>query len=338
MVDVSPMNTRFSPVILFALLTLLILGGRSASAAADVKLTRLDDRVRVEIGDQLFTEYIFNGGPRPYLHPILAADGTQLTRDYPMKTVAGEETDHPHHRSLWFTHGAVNGLDFWTEGSGKGTILNESVEQTSNKKVGTIKSRNRWVGPDGKTVCTDETTIRFSARPEGRLLDYEVTIHALSGEPLVLGDTKEGSMAIRLAQWMTMTHKYQKKDIDGQGHAVNNSGVRDAAAWGKRAAWVDYHAPYKGTIYGVAIFDHPTNPKHPTWWHVRDYGLFAANPFGQHDFEGTKEQPLPKDAGDLVIPAGGKATFRYRFYFHTGDEKGAGVAKMFEAYAAGKNK
>ena len=280
----------------FVVLALLLSSGYSAPATPAIKLTRLSDRVRVEIGDQLFTEYYFKGAPRPFLHPILAADGTQLTRDFPMRATEGEETDHPHHRSLWFTHGAVNGVDFWTEGSGKGTIVNDSVEQHADAKVGTIKSTNRWIGPDGKLVCTDETVIQFSSVAEGRFLDYQVTINALADQPLVLGDTKEGSMAIRLAQWMTMPHNYQKRPVDGQGHAVNDSGVRDAEAWGKRAAWVDYHAPRNGQIYGVAIFDHPTNPRHPTWWHVRDYGLFAANPFGQHDFEGTKEKPLPKDS------------------------------------------
>jgi hypothetical protein len=330
------MIIRSLPLPLAAVVSLLIAFSHSVSAAADVKLTRLDDRVRVEVGGALFTEYIFKGGPRPFLYPILAADGTRLTRDFPMQKTEGEETDHPHHRSLWFTHGAVNGVDFWTEGTGKGTIVNESVEHSTPEKSSQIRARNRWLGPDGKLVCTDETVIRFFDQPEGRFLDYEVTIQALPGEPLVLGDTKEGSMAIRLAQWMTMTHKYQKQEVTGQGHAINNSGARDAAAWGKRAAWVDYHAPHNGQTYGIAIFDHPTNPRHPTWWHVRDYGLFAANPFGQHDFEGTKEQPLPKDLGDLVVPAGQSTTFRYRFYFHLDDEKAARVAEMFEAYAAGK--
>jgi hypothetical protein len=334
----SNMITSFSPLRILALLTVLVTPAFSASVGNDIKLTRLEDRVRVEIGGQLFTEYFFKGVPRPFLHPILAADGTQLTRDFPMKATAGEETDHPHHRSLWFTHGAVNGVDFWTEGTGKGTIVSEAVEHRGDEKGGKIHARNRWLRPDGQLVCTDETVIRFFALPEGRFLDYEVTLHALPGESLLLGDTKEGSMAIRLAQWMTMTHKYQRQEVEGQGHAVNDSGVRDAAAWGKRAAWVDYHAPRDGEIYGVAIFDHPANPRHPTWWHVRDYGLFAANPFGQHDFEGTKEKPLPKNTGDLEVPAGGSVTFRYRFYFHTGDADKAKVAGMFEAYAADKKK
>ena len=83
---------------------------------AAVTLTKSSDRVRVEIGGQLFTEYIFgDGASRSYFYPILASDGTPLTRDFPMKRTTGEETDHPWHRSMWFAHSIVNGVDFWNE-------------------------------------------------------------------------------------------------------------------------------------------------------------------------------------------------------------------------------
>jgi hypothetical protein len=82
------------------------------------------------------------------------------------------------------------------------------------------------------------------------------------------------------------------------------------------------------------MFDHPTNPQHPTWWHVRDYALFAANPWGKHDFE-PAHKANPK-AGNLTISAGGSVTFKWRFYFHNGDEKTAKIADRFKDYAAGK--
>ena len=78
----------------------------------------------------------------------------------------------------------------------------------------------------------------------------------------------------------------------------------------------------------IIVFDHLENPRHPTWWHVRDYGLFAANPFGVHDFEGK-----PKGTGDLTIPSGRSVTFRYRFYFHKGNTEQAEVADRYREYA-----
>ena len=128
-------------------------------------------------------------------------------------------------------------------------------------------------------------------------------------------------MALRLAPTMRLKGKV------AQGHIVNSEGVHDGQTWGKRAKWVDYYGPVEGHEIGVAIFDHPTNPRHPTWWHVRDYGLFAANPFGIHDFE-KKE----KGAGDLIVPEGESITFKYRFYIHEGNEQEGGVAEAYERY------
>jgi hypothetical protein len=328
------MNTRALPLVVLAV---LLAPSAALAAANEVKLTRAEDRVRVEIGGTLFTEYIFQGAPKPYLYPVLAADGTELTRNFPMKKgVPGEVEDHPHHRSLWFTHGAVNGVDFWAEGSAqKGKIVSQSVEQAVKDGVGTIRSRNQWVGPDGKVHLDDETTIRIRGTAEARILDYEVTLKAPANQPAVFGDTKEGSMAIRLPLWMTPTHSQGKgKKHEGKGTIVNDSGQKNDETWGKRSTWVDYHAPKDGKVYGVAMFDHPANPRHPTWWHVRSYALFAANPFGKHDFE--PEHKANKTAGDLTVPAGGSVTFRWRFYFHAGDEKAARIAERFKDYASGK--
>ena len=275
-------------------------------------------------------------GPNPRVGCVLLApDGTEMTRNYPMKDdVPGEVKDHPHHRALWFTHGAVNGIDFWAENNDqKGKIVSEGVEHSVKDGVGTIKARNKWVGPDGTVHLTDETTIRFRALPDGRAIDYEVTLKAPANKPVVFGDTKEGSMAIRLPEWMTPPHTVAKKMTEGKGTIINDSGVKNGETWGKKSTWVDYYAPKGGKIYGVAMFDHPKNPRHPTWWHVRDYGLFSANPFGKHDFENLKDNPR---AGDFTIEAGKSATFRWRFYIHMGDEKAGKVAEHYKEYAAGK--
>ncbi|HPY50992.1 MAG TPA: PmoA family protein, partial [Sedimentisphaerales bacterium] len=105
--------------------------------------------------------------------------------------------------------------------------------------------------------------------------------------------------------------------------------VRDGDTWAKRAAWCDYYGPVNGEVVGVAVFDHPSNPRHPTWWHVRDYGLYAANPFGIHDFE-----KKPAGTGNLTIPAGQSVTFKWRFYFHKGNEIEGKVAEHFRQYAS----
>jgi hypothetical protein len=299
--------------------------GAPASPKAGIEITRLEDRLRVEINGELFTEYFFKDVPRPYCYPLMGPGNVAMTRDWPMKETPGEERDHRHHRSLWFAHGAINGQDFWSEEKGFGkTVHEEFLEVKSGQDAGVIRSRNKWVAADGTVVCTDERTLRIynPGRARERVLDFEIALLASNGD-LTFGDTKEGTMALRLAETMRLTRSA------GKGHIVNSAGVRDGRTWGKRADWCDYYGPVGGKIVGVAIFDHPQNPRHPTWWHVRDYGLFAANPFGKHDFEGLAD----KDAADLTVPAGQSVTFRYRLYLHEGDEQQAKVAERYKEYA-----
>ncbi len=305
--------------------------GVLAAPAADnqgVQLTQLPDRVRVELNGQLFTEYFFKDVPRPYCYPVLGPGGLQMNRDWPMKDSPNEQHDHHHHRSLWFAHGSVNGKDFWDEEKVYGKIVHDGfIEVKSGQESGVLSAKNNWVFADGTVVCRDERTLRFynpESRPE-RVMDFEITLFASNGA-LTFGDTKEGTMAVRLAETMRLHGKV------GHGHIVNSNGVRDGATWGKRADWCDYFGPVNDQIVGLAIFDHPENPRHPTWWHVRDYGLFAANPFGQHHFENLPDA----HAGDLTVPAGQSIKFRYRFYFHQGNEEQAKVADHYRDYVNGK--
>jgi len=284
-------------------------------------------KVRIEIDGELFANYCYTDTSRPYLFPVLGPGGVHLTRRWPLEPSSDEAHDHPHHRAFWHSHGDVNGVDFWSESSRAGkTVHVEFKELKSGRQSATLTSLNHLVAQDGRRIGSTVHTLRVHRHPEHRIFDYDVTLHATDGD-LTLGDTKEGTMAIRLAESMRLRPNkfYTDKPT---GHIVNSEGARDGDTWGKRAAWVDYHGPVGDQIMGVAIFDHPTNPRHPTWWHVRDYGLFAANPFGIHDFERKGA-----GAGNLTIPAGEKLTFRYRFVLHRGDEQQAGIPDLYRAYA-----
>ncbi len=308
----------------FGFLAVAAVAAPCLAAENPVQIKQLDDRLRVEINGQLFTEYYFKNVPRPFCYPVIGPENSPMTRNWPMKDAPNEEHDHKHHRSLWFTHGSVNGHDFWSEEKDFGKIVHDSFDEVrSGADTGVIRARNKWVAADGTLVCRDETTVRIypPRSPAERVLDWEVTLHALDKD-LTFGDTKEGSMALRLAETMRLQGKV------GKGHIINSEGVKDGETWGKRAKWCDYYGPVEGNIVGVAIFDHPDNPRHPTWWHVRDYGLFAANPFGKHDFEKLKD----KTAGNLVVSVGKSITFKYRFYFHEGDNEKGRVAERYDEY------
>ena len=322
------LHTQNRLLIVFLLLAEISLSWSvsAASSKEGVQIIQLDDRLRVEINGELLTEYHFKNASRPFLYPIIGPENLPMTRDWPMKESENEEKDHKHHRSFWFDHGEVNGVDFWSEEPRAGkTVHEEFTEIKSGRDVGIIRSKNKYVAPDGKVICTDDRALRIYNRRDERLFDFEVTIHASNGD-VTFGDTKEGMMAMRLNETMRQgPNKFNKGKP--AGHIVNSEGVRDGETWGKRAAWCDYYGPVNGKIVGVAIFDHPQNPRHPTWWHVRDYGLFAANPFGLHDFE-----KKPAGTGNLIVSAGKSMTFRYRLYIHRGDEKEGKVAQRYEEY------
>ncbi len=304
-----------------ALVLCFVIGTAAVLSAGEVKISKGEGKLRIEVDGQHFADYVFEGYSRPFLFPLLGPDGAKMTRSWPIVNgVPDEAQDHPHHKSFWWAHGDMNGIDFWAEGKESGKTVHQEFTAIESGKVGVIKSRNKYVARDGKVVCTDERTLRIYPGSAGRTFDFEITLHALDGG-LKFGDTKEGTMAVRLNEAMRLKGKI------GKGNIVTSEGVRDAQTWGTRAKWVDYYGPVDGKVVGLAIFDHPSNLRHPTWWHVRDYGLFGANPFGIHDFE-KKE----KGAGDHTVAAGGKISFKYRFYIHSGDEKEGKVSEAYDRY------
>jgi hypothetical protein len=304
-----------------------------AAFAANVTFHKGDGRVDVSIDGKPFTTFYFGTDtPKPYLHPLRAADGTIVTRLYPMENVEGEPHDHPHHRGLWFTHGDVNGLDFWANEPDqkspmpKGKIVLRKVENVDDSS-GTIRAVFDWQTPEGKLLLTEDRTMVFGGDANRRLMDFDVTFQAAS-EAVKFDDTKEGAFAIRLAAPLEEPHP-RTKGPERTGKIVNAEGkTGEKETWGKRSPWVDYSGMLNGKPVGIAIFDHPSNPKHPTYWHVRSYGLFAANIFGEHDFYDDKT----KD-GSVTIQPGKSLRFHYRVVIHSGDTQAAGIAGLYKEYA-----
>ena len=298
---------------------------KSFNSNAEISIVRDNGKLIVNIGDQLFTQYIYadENRAKPVFYPIIGPNGNELTRNYPFeKEKEDEEPDHPHHTSLWYTHGMVNGVDFWTVGENKGKIVHEQfIEMNTNSFV----ESNLWKDALGKTVCQDRRKVAFRLPDsESRAIDFEITLIA-SVDDLTFGDTKEGSLGIRMAP------SFRLKGKAAKGSALNSDGVAGKSVWGKRASWISYWAPLKEEEIGISLFDHPSNPKHPTWWHARDYGLVAANPFGVSNFEGK-----PKGTGDMVLKKGEEITFKYRILFHTGNPIDSEISQKYLEWSVQK--
>jgi hypothetical protein len=293
---------------------------------AQVKLTRGQDRVAIEIDGRPFAVFIVGGSGvnRPYLNPLRSASGKAVTRSVPPGELPGESTDHPHQAGLFFGPGDVNGFNYWAnlpsppDPKNGRIVLRDLVSVKSGGQSGTVEALFDWLSPDGKPILTESRKTIFYADPKLRTVDVDLDLPAV--EKVVFGDTKEGTFAMRLATALEEAHS--GKMVNAQG-AVGEKNV-----WGKRSEWVDYSGVIDGEPLGVAMMDHPGNPRHPTYWHARGYGLLAANPFGLHDFLNDKTQD-----GSMAVERGNHLRFRYRVIVHPGDHQAARIAELYRKYA-----
>lgn len=295
------------------------------SLPAQYRLEKHEGGVNIYEADKMIAEYATKNGPKPIIWPLIGPNGEKMTRDFPMVADSqNEKHDHPHHRSLWFTHGEVNGIDFWAEGEKMGKTEHQEFTKLSDGKTAVIATKNVWKSADGKPVLSDRRRFTFGSGPDqSRFIDCEILLLASEGD-LHFGDTKEGTFAVRVNEAI-------KVDAKQGGKIINSVGDKDGDAWGKPADWVDYFGPIGNNTVGIAILCHPSTFHYPNRWHVRTYGLFAANPFGVSHFLGNKEM-----TDGTRIKKGGELLFRYRVIIHKGDEKAAKIDEQFKSYAAQK--
>ncbi len=294
--------------------------------------------VTVKVNGQIFAEYVVDQANKPYLAPVFGPTGKQMTRNYPMKKVEGEQTDHPHHRGICFGNEGIAGMDTWME--------MKSLEASEAKKPGSTAARAKLIGfikhreykelkadakeavvavvdditdVEGKKLLSEEHRMIFRADRDTRTIDFDIDYIASEG-PITIKDAKDAGFSIRVPSSMAV-------DTKQGGKLVNSDGLTDAATWGKRAKWCDYNGPVEGETVGVAILNHPSSFRYPTPWHSRTYGLFTANAFGTRSLDKTAED------GTLELKKGERVKLRHRLVFHKGDEKAGKIAEAFEAYA-----
>lgn len=317
-------------------LVALVVTANAATAIAatgpdthQLEITPSDTGMVIRVDGELFTEYHTNSAGRPVLWPLIGPTGKSMLRSWPIgPELPEEETDHSHHRGLWFGYDQLDGIDFWhnpgpgRSGANRGRIVHREFVQTSSEgSSGSLTTRNDYLNQAGDFVCSDERELHFGANDDNRWIDFLIRLKAVD-QPLKIGDSKEGAFAVRVAQSLT-------EDADQGGVIINSQGEIGKEAWGRPATWVDYYGPVGDETVGIAILSHPSNFRPRPRWHVRTYGLFAANPFGEEPFpkiRGTKQGPL-------VINAGEELRLRYRVILHVGDEKIGRIKQLQREYA-----
>ena len=313
-------------------LTLAIASTAGRAAERFVLAKTASGGVAVTIDGELFTSYVVDQANKPFLWPIVGPAGSELTRGYPMKDVPGEATDHVHHRGLCFGHQEISGVDTWHElltwkpgvddakRARLGSIRHDRYRLIEGGATGVIDSESTMLAADGQPVLAIEQRLTF-AEPEDDLRTIDVAIDLVAAHgPVTIEDFKDAGLSIRVAEPLRV-------DAGRGGGILNSEGDRNADAWAKRAAWVDYSGTIDGERQGIAFFSHPSSFRDPPPWHVRTYGLFTANPFG------LKSLGVQAESAAVSLAAGERIPLRYRLVFHRGDEAPARLTDLYRQYA-----
>lgn len=294
-----------------------------AAAQLTAQVHSVPNEIVINVNGKPFTT--FHSGAdanKPFLWPLRTATGKIITRGFPQENVPGESHDHLHHRGLWFSYDDVNGVKFWENDPsytkpniGRIAVTQAALQQ--GKDSSTLTAKMEWRDPKGTVLLVEDRVMTFSGDAQTRTIDFHTTLTAATD--VTIGDTKEGAFAIRLSDAFTERKGLKIVDADGR--------QRMAKVWGHRSSWVDYSADVDGEKIGVAMFDNPKNPNYPTYWHARDYGLFAMDPFGQHAFDPNQPER------ELKLAPGQKVSYQWRVVIHPGDAETGHVAEMYKNYA-----
>lgn len=293
-------------------------------------------RVDILVDGQPFTSYIWSDKLKvPVLYPLRTAEGTYVTRGFPLEPRSGERVDHPHHIGLWFNYGSVNGVDFWNN--------SVALPEEQQKKMGSVVHRHivsskvggdrgelvvemDWMMPDGQPILRETTTFIFHSGPHFRAVDRITKLAALTKQ-VVFQDNKEGLLGLRVRRELEQPTNEPLVFTDSSGRPtevkqLDNTGVSGLyrtsenktgdAVWGTRARWTMLTGKVNQESITLAILDHPKNVGFPTYWHARGYGLFAANPLGQEIFSNGSEKL------NFTLEPGKSVTFRYRLLILSG--------------------
>lgn len=316
-----------------------------------MKPREAERRVDVTIDGAPFTSYIWpESQMKPALWPIRTARGTEVTRGFPAAPKPGERVDHPHQVGLWFSYGDVEGVDFWNNSTARplaeqarmGKAVHAGVVETKSGEEGRLVVSAGWILPGSRKALDERTAFVFRALKDGRLIERTTTLHAREAA-VRFNDNKEGLFGMRVAR--TLEHPGNEKaavvGADSKPAAsapLDNTGITGVyhssegktgdAVWGTRARWVALSGRVGDEDVVLAIPDHPKNPGAPTYWHARGYGLFAANPLGQKEMSGGREEL------GFAIPAGQSATFRFALAVLGGSYSEARIEALYRSFVA----
>jgi len=304
----------------------------------EVNILTGDNRIDVMIGGKLFTSYLYGDSlHKPVMVPLRSPSGIEVNRRYPLVEVEGGSMDHQHHVGLFFCVDQVNGTNFWNYyKNADGTtpqIRHVKVQEiASGDGKGTLTTSAHWIDKHGKFLLEEKRNMVFIAdeNKDEYAIDFSIDLTA-QNEKVAFEDIEEGVLAIRVSDYLREGKTnlklqpgkpFGKESISGTGrYSSSNSDETAEHVWGKRARWVALQGIRQGKVVGIAMLNHPASINYPTYWHVRSYGLFSANPLGQGDFQRQRPKRYRRNAPvalRLTLEPGQTAHFRFLLIVYEG--------------------
>ncbi len=272
-----------------------------------------DGSISIKGPDREITRFYPSAGTankKPCFYPLMAG-GVNVLRSYPLEDREGENKDHPHHTGIYHALGDVNGTEYWS----KTAITHKKiVKKEAGPAFARIVAENHW-GED----LVETWDVKVLNTGADAVVDFSITLRA-ANKPVVFAKNlkmaKEGSFGVRVATGLTSKGDAPDMLTDSKG----NKGEKEIRA--DTAPWVHYSGTVDGKKVGVSVMNHPSSFRYPTTWHVRAYGLFAANPW------------IIK--GENTLAQGESLALGYRVYAHGGEAAAGRPADVFAAFANAK--
>ena len=241
--------------VLAGFVAVCLLVGLSARAD-DIRIDKDDRMVTVTADGKTVMKYRYGDGPfRPYVIELYTPGGVQILRDSP--------PDHVHHRALMFAIG-VDGVDFWGETAKCGKQTHQALEPVVSSKLNGWSSTRLcqkldWRDAEGKSMLRETRTLCVIRQADlgATLLSWHTTLSAPEDQASAKLD---GRHYFGLGMRFVVS-------MDQEGTMLNAAGKEGEAVRGSEqlvpAKWVAYSAAADGKPVTAALFDHPSNPRHP---------------------------------------------------------------------------
>ncbi|MCA9027053.1 MAG: PmoA family protein [Planctomycetaceae bacterium] len=261
-----------------------------------------DHQVSFQVDGQEVTCWHFGPqAPRPYFYPIRGPrSGASLTRmGHP------GAPNHDHHRSVWFAHQQLLGIDFWSDQTEARIRQQEWLVYQDGDAEAAMAVKLGWYDGHDTQPLLDQELIAILRPLEND--EYTLDLHSTfvpRAEQIEFQQTNFGFLAVRMAKSISVHF--------GDGKITGSEGTTgEADLFGQPSAWIDYSGMVAVTgnsdrsllTEGITYFDHPRNVSYPSKWHVREDGWMGASACRDQAIITTREDPL---------------RLRYRLHIHHG--------------------